>query len=289
MKILSIIVLLALVLSLFTGCQSSSTGGGMNSSTEATELSDPNVLYQDPLSEERKEEINKVLKIGLDYVDPFYGSCVYGTINDCVIIREPADIDMGPTKGYFEVAGYMFQWSSDFGFLVYRDGEVSRLKEAYEKGWLTEKQIEVIHAESHKRYANRIRLTTETDFYPHNYYSDRYLYRDPLSESLKKMVSEAFLTQCGIAVDWDYDYTFYGTINGYAILMAVDQAAEPAYCAKWIGKYPFEWVAPFTLYAYQDGKVYELQEAFDKEYLDEWNIYFIRERNIQYYAALYHS
>lgn len=298
MKILSIIVLLALALSLFAGCQSSSTGGGADPSTEvtepsteATEPSDPNVLYQDPLSEACKKEINKLLKyVDLDYVNYYYGSCVYGTINDCVIIRKAPGIDLGPTVGCFEVAGYMFDWSSEFGFLVYRDKEYcSSLADAYEKGWLTKKQIEVIHAESHKKYANKIRLASEIDLYPHNYYDDHYLYREPLSEQKQQEISEAFLTQCGISVDWDYDYTFYGTINGYAILMTVDQAAEPAYCVKWIGRRPFEWVAPFSLYAYKDGKVYELQEAYDNEYLDSSNMFRIRERNVQYYAAVYHS
>ncbi len=273
-------LLCAMMVTLFAGCQAPY---------------DPNVLYDEPLSEELKQEINNVLKINLDYVDYYYGSRVYGIINDCVIIRVDDGLDLELTDPTFEVAGYMFDWSGKFNFIVYHDGEICYLKEAYEKNWLTAKQIEVIHAKSHAAFANKIHLTTETDLYPNWGYDCDYLYRDPPTEQLKEEISSAFSAQYAIAVDWDYAYTFYGTINGCAILMIVDQKDERVHCTKKIivsssgREEPFEWLAPFELYAYRNGEVCTLQEAFDKEWLSRVYIEHIRQRNIQYYAELYHS
>lgn len=305
-KIIILFILVAIVLLLFAGCEDpgvDATQGTMPPTDEATEPSseatepsseatepsgrhiDPNVLYN-LLSEDLKQEISEVMKVDWDYIDPYYGSKYYGTINGCSIIRVPGGIDLGPTHGRFEVAGYMFEWSSDFDFRVYRDGEVCTLEDAYEKGWLTKKQIEAIHAKNHGCYAEKIRKAREIDDVPSDY-TTNYLYRDPLSEQMKQEISEAFLDQYNIAVDWNYAYSFYGTVNGCAILMTTDQESEPAYCMQEIVRTPFEWRAPFRLYAYRDGEICELQEAYDKEWLTRDHIEMIRERNIQHYVTLY--
>lgn len=271
-KLFAFLILLTMMLTLFSGCK---------------EVRDPDLIYKVPLSEEMKEEINDVIKVNLDYVNYYEGSSYYGMINDCVIIRDSTYIDMGVVVyGRYEIAGYLFEWIHEFTILVYRDGESCTLQEAYEKGWLTKKQVEVIHTQNHRRYAERIRLIRAIDSYI------SYPEKEPLSEQKKQEISGAFLKRYNTALDWNNAYTFYGTlnygtVNNCAILMTVEQEAEPAYCLQKIAHTPFEWLAPFKLYAYCDGEVCELQEAYDKGWFNRHHIELIRERNIQNYVAIY--
>ncbi len=245
---------------------------------------DPNILYEEPLTVELKEEINHALimqcdtKVNWEYAKNAY----YGTINGCSIVRTPGKMDMMTIVGRMEIAGYMFEWWGSFGLHAYRDGGACELKEAYEKGWLTKEQIEVIHAKSHEYYAEKIRTVREAA-------GDTYINADPLSEQMEEEISGAFLTQHDIAVDWDYAYTFYGMISGCTIIMTTEQESAPKYCMQLISRCPFEWRTPFCLYAYRDGEVCALEKAYDKGWLTVSDIELIRERNVQYYAALYHS
>ncbi len=136
------VIILALVVSLFAGCQ---------------EPYDPDKLYTDPPSQEVCKEIHSTFMdrgmiifryndIGVNY-DWFYG-----TINGCIV----AFYDSSDMAIYFpgwEIAGYTFEYGSPFEIYVYRDGEVCLLQEAYEKGWLTKIQIGKIYERHNELFA----------------------------------------------------------------------------------------------------------------------------------------
>lgn len=137
---LVLFVLLTVVLTLFAGCQTAK---------------DPNVLYNEPLSEELKEEISYELltehdiKIEWGFVDPYYG-----TINDYIVLIIHPNFNGGviTVEWQQEIADYIFKWGEPIGgFYVYRNGDTCELGEAYEKGWLTKEQIGKIH-ERHLEY-----------------------------------------------------------------------------------------------------------------------------------------
>lgn len=277
-RLLILTVLLTILLTIFAGCQT---------------LRDPNMIYEDILSEELKQDIYHELLmqqdvlVNLDYIDHYSGGAYYGTINDCVIIREIQYNWFGTTIGRFEVAGYTFEYGDTFYLYVYRDGEVCQLKEAYENGWLTKEQIEVIHAKHNQRYAKELKQKEDDAGIPTSYYSSYYIYREPLARDMEQEIEDALLTQCGVSINWDDAYTFYGTINGCVVLMNVEPGSKPVYCNQMIAHYVFEWREPFELYVYRDGEACTLQEAYEKEWLDQGQMHQIRSRNLQDYAENY--
>ena len=146
-----------LVLSFFAGCHAAST--------PATEPSDPNVLYEETLTEEVKTKIKNKVVLKYDTVVswhlydtaheyPSYNYPYYGTVNGCVIVRQSlAGMNDAPGRTLLEVADYTFEWCEAFDFYVYRDGEVFTLQEAYESNWLTKEQVGAIHEKHSGFYA----------------------------------------------------------------------------------------------------------------------------------------
>ena len=245
---------------------------------------DPNVLYEELLTEELKEEINAALIKQYDTeVNWKYKKhpCL-GTINGCTIVQTPGTMPMMTAHGVLEIAGYIFEQWGSFDLYAYRNGEACQLQEAYEEGWLTKEQIEVIHRKSHEYYAMETTEKRETA-------GELDIYGEPFSEPLKQEISVAFSTQYGTDIDWDDPYTFYGMRKGCAIFMTAEQKADSAYCMQLICRFPFEWRYPFNLYAYRDGEVCLLEEACEREWLGLNDISLMRERNVAYYVALYNS
>ena len=76
-----------------------------------------------------------------------WDDCEYsGTVNGCTVFLI-AIYDSGISSVPMKVADCVFEWPTVFKIYVYRSGEVCKLKEAYEKGWLTETHIREIHKE----------------------------------------------------------------------------------------------------------------------------------------------
>lgn len=287
-KYLCIILLIAATSILF-GCASSVVP------------EDPNVLRNDPLSEELKTDIKHQLVLQYDYVidwdyeNPYYGNTYYGTINNCIILRDLGnllDIE-GVPLGHFEVAGYIFDWKNPFRFYVYRDGEVCEFSEVYEKGWLTKEQVGKIHAKHTAHYAKYLdeweemqAENTDESYAGHEEFRKIYLYGKAPSGDQKQAISDALLSQQKIAVDWDAFYTFYGMINGCTVLMTAEREGEPSYRTLTVADQTFEWQYPFEIYVYRDGTACTLEEAYEQGWLTEYNIAIIRMKNIQYYAQL---
>lgn len=125
----------------------------------------PNVLWDEPLSEADKELLKKEIyayevstkpewstevwwPIASPWAEPYYG-----TINNCTVVRAEMHSVLAVWLGWgrYEVADHIFYWHKPFRLYVYRDGEVCLLDEAYEKGWLTQEQIDKIY-EKHQEY-----------------------------------------------------------------------------------------------------------------------------------------
>lgn len=109
-----------------------------------------NEWYAEMTPEEQKE-FREEYNLPDDYVYKFTVNDVnireyYGTYNDCSIMF----VD-GIARGYMTwceteiIAGYEFWYSSSQKFDVYRNGEFDTLKQAYQKGWLTKKDIRDIY------------------------------------------------------------------------------------------------------------------------------------------------
>ncbi len=109
-----------------------------------------NEWYAEMTPEEQKE-FREEYNLPEDYVYKFTVNDVnireyYGTYNNCSIMF----VD-GIGKGYLTwceseiIAGYEFWYSSSQKLDVYRNGEFATLKQAYEKGWLTKKDIRDIY------------------------------------------------------------------------------------------------------------------------------------------------
>lgn len=137
-KYIGIVLLLVIALALFFWWQNTN---------------DPNVLYNDPLSDEMKTTIQNKVVLKYDTSVQWRGTGsnepYYGTINDCIVVQTSLPDVMWPAVLYnvkLEIAGYTFRGSyPDFNLCVYCDGEVCLLDEAYENGWLTKEQIGKIY------------------------------------------------------------------------------------------------------------------------------------------------
>lgn len=271
-RLLVATVLFATLLSIFTGCQ---------------KPRDPNVLYEDTLSEELKQKINHEFvvqcetKVNWDYFNPFYGEAYLGTINDCMIIHTPIIDPIPEHIGLFEVAGYTFKWSSPFNFHVYRDGEACKLKDAYENEWLTEEQIGQIYKKHNGYYENYLRKAQEDDL---SAYHPDYFSGDYFPKEMQQEIANALETQCNVTVNWNSDHHFWGIINGSAVVIADIPECAPSYCVQQIAGCDFERSEHFNLYVYRNGESCTLKEAYEKGWLTQVQIGKIHKKYSDHYA-----
>lgn len=100
-----------------------------------------------PLTEEQEMQVKEsFITDGFDYetIDDLYIKNYYGTYDDCIVVRVAPVVAHG-TIAYDNpriVAGCNFKGT---GIRVYRNGELSSLKEAYKDGWISFKDVKDIH------------------------------------------------------------------------------------------------------------------------------------------------
>ena len=100
-----------------------------------------------PLTEEQEMAVKEsFITGGFDYetVDDLYIKNYYGTYNDCIVVRVVPVAPHGTTTydNPRTIAGCKFRGT---GIGVSHNGELNSLKEAYEKGLLSFKDIKDIH------------------------------------------------------------------------------------------------------------------------------------------------
>ena len=158
-RLITLIVLIAMVLTIFAGCQSSGmdatqatepSSEATEPSSEATEPSepiDPDVLFTGiPTQGILKEAYDHLM----NYVIPSKHDPLlwyYGCINDCIVIFQDGNLH---AYWSISVADCVFKDSESFCIRVFKGRENCTLQEAYEKGWLTKdhiKQLEARHLE----------------------------------------------------------------------------------------------------------------------------------------------
>ncbi len=214
----------------------------------------PDVLWQEPLSEADKELLNVIEYDSEEYL---WGNNYYGTINGCTIVREERRSFFGYTPATpLEIAGYTFEWMTGFSLKAYRNEEFYDLQEAYEKGWLTEKQIGIIH-ERHSEFWQSWLACID----PANDWRG-----ETMTSELFQEMSQAILEQHNITMKWG-NYRLCGQINGVRFLMIIDRNERGTF-TKQIGEETFEWNHPFEIYVYRDDTFCTLQEAYEKGWLN---------------------
>lgn len=102
-----------------------------------------NIHGVDPLADGLEQEISDAwyAKEGyaLDWTyDPPAGLRYYGTYSECVVFMLPTE---SAEETSFEVAGRTFRHDSGFAIHVYRGGAFASLEDAYNQGWLTDRNI----------------------------------------------------------------------------------------------------------------------------------------------------
>lgn len=277
-RLITFFVLSAVMLTLFAGCESPS---------------DPNVLYEDPLSNKLKKEISTAFseKYGFE----FDWDCVkpdIGTINGCtvVVIRSESMAEIELHK--VVISDFEFRNSGPLFLYAYRNGEVCYLREAYEKGWLTKEHIGLLHAkyeEIQQNWSVYYLEWIEAQKEAHNNSSDaNLLYKKALTEEEKENIRALILKKFDEIVRWGYVDPYYGTINNYSVVIVHPRKTSDG--EAWfqeIAGYTFEWDSPIGLYVYYHDKysigvVYTLQEAYEEGWLTESQIGMIHERHEQY-------
>lgn len=275
-KAFLIIALLALVLSLFAGCQAPR---------------DPNVLYDDPPSNMLKIEISTAYTE--KYGSEFDWDCAkpdIGTINGCtVIVVRGWSADMPMYR--LIIADHEFWYSGPLSLFAYRNGEICHLQEAYENGWLTKEQIGLLHAKYEKIQENwgvyYEEWLTQKEEYEDS--SDvNLIYKRTLTDEEKENIRALVLEKYDEIVRWGYVDPYYGTINDYSVVIAHPRKSfEDEVWRQEIAGCTFEWDSPIGLYVYYHDKynlsfVYTLQAAYEKGLLTEKQIGAIHERHEQY-------
>ena len=151
-KITAVLILLAMTISLFTGCQ-----------TEQTPQEPSGESSYEPLSEEKIQEIRAAWEAAaepplghrdyhylIDFASP---DNYYGTHGDCIALYYLRTSELlGPEPHSFEVAGHIFYNRDNSRLYIYRNGEFKSIVHAYEDGWLTEAQVASIAAHHNTTY-----------------------------------------------------------------------------------------------------------------------------------------
>ena len=249
---------------------------------------DPNVLYEDTLSNQFKGEISAA------FLDK-YGSEFYwgvkpdiGTINGCTVLAVRDGFETDIERHSITIADFEFRVSALF---AYRSGEVCRLQEAYENGWLTKEHIGLIHAkyqEIEKNWDIYYQEWLEQKEAEKNSPEASVIYRKELTEEEKQNIRTLVLEKYNEIVRWGYVDPYYGTINNYSVVVVHPRkmSDEGAWIQQ-IAGCTFEWDSPIGIYVYYHAKynlsfVYTLQAAYENGLLTEKQIGEIYKRHLEY-------
>lgn len=85
-------------------------------------------------------------------------------------------------------------------------------------------------------------------------------------DALEKEVNAAWTARGHDSV---YAFQYYGSCNGYHIVLFVAGPAEQAFQSKKVAGHEFEYHSSFFLKAYKDGDFIELKEAYESGFVTE--------------------
>ena len=101
---------------------------------------------------EGKEQAAEKDYYELTFISRYRGRPYLGTFNDAIVSTWLSDATV---ETRIEIAGYVMTFPTSGSIMVYKDGEICDIIEAYEKGWLTDDNIKTI-SERVEKYHNAI-------------------------------------------------------------------------------------------------------------------------------------
>ena len=197
----------------------------------------------------------------------FLGKHCYGDFENCTVIFTPGMQCVLTTK---EIAGHTFSYGNSFSLTGYHDGVFYSLEEAYEKGFITAEEIGIA-AERHK-------AVMDYNAFNAAYYMA--IYRMKFYDISQVNGIEKAFKDKGIPFEW-FDIKnsehyrsdairIYGTFNGCSILLQMKPDTEGKTTV--VAESYFHSETELNLWAYYDGVLYSLEEAYEKGYLTQRNI-----------------
>ena len=199
--------------------------------------------------------------------DQFHGIYCYGNFDGSIVIFSPGMLAVVTSK---EIAGHIFSYGSSFSLTCYHDGVFYPLEEAYEKGLISADEIGIA--------AERHRAVMEYNHFSSSYYMAIYQMKF-YDISQVDGIEKAFKDK-GIPFEW-FDIKnsehyrsdairIYGTFNGCSILLQMKPNTEGKTTV--VAESYFHSETELNLWAYYDGVLYSLEEAYEKGYLTQRNI-----------------
>ena len=155
LTIIAALIVLLLTSLLISGCMDAAdqpNGDAQNQldSNTSEQTDEPETLFPEGMLEGLQK--NGFLIESLDEIsceiDPSRETRYYGTYHDYVVFFSAGQMRVNTE---ITVAGETFFHGNYFNIFVYKDGDLYKIQEAYEKGILNEEDIKGI-AEYHKRY-----------------------------------------------------------------------------------------------------------------------------------------
>jgi len=196
------------------------------------------------------------------------GMLCLGKFDKCIVFYERTMLTMTETK---EVIGYEFTQSSSFMLVAYSEGILYELRDAYYLNLLTKEEVGLVH----KNYLALVRYKSALDTY-----TQTLKYYVPLDDQNKAVFEKALNidgSESGVWAEFGDRYSGWESkLRCYVhndkctiIFQPTDEVGETT---RNIDGKKFTFSKGFNLYAYVDGKLYDLKDAYDsglvrKEYL----------------------
>ena len=274
--IVAVIVLLLTSL-LISGCMDASdrsNGDAQNQldSDTSEQTDDPETLFPEGMLEGLQKNgflIESLDEIACDVTESGdHYIRYYGTYNGYIIIFAKSN---ATAIGEMNIAGKLFLCSNLFHIYAYRDGELYKLQDVYNDGLLSDENIAEIY-EIHKRFEFRDRRW---------WHPSEISFPEEMLEGLQK---NGFLIESLDEISCEIDplskTRYYGMYHEYIILFSAGEMRVNTEIT--VAGETFFHGDCFNIYAYKDGELYTLQEAYEKGILNEEDIKDIAEYHRQF-------
>ena len=196
-----------------------------------------------------------------------YGYFCYGVFENCTVIFEPGILT---AISAIEVAGHIFKYGDLFNLYAYCNGTFYDLKTAYENGYITEAEVGLA-AERHLAIRQYNELCSL-----HNW--AKKMTNLPDDATVKKI--ETAFANNSIDAQWlnikitsqlsEEHIRYYGEFDGCHVLL--QKSPQNAGGNKTVADKTFESSSEITLWAYYQGKLYTLEDAYAKGYISQFNV-----------------
>lgn len=188
------------------------------------------------------------------------GMRCYGEFENCIVLFESTDLTVESRK---TIAGSEFEHSVSFSLYGYHEGTLYALEEAYEKGFISVKDVETA-AVRHGNVESYI------------WYLRGALPAPPSDDALEGLIKAYYDRYSTDAEDENVYFIkkYYGIYDG-AVIVLIDGthlSHDGAIYDKEIGGYYFHHPGNLDVTVYKDNEFYRLQQAYDQGILTKEHI-----------------